>query len=323
MRARRPDALGGLGTVVLATALAALSMLHYLTSYRFQLFGDADWYATSTGAVLGARPLYPAEWLGPHIAERPPRFNLPPATSLFGPIASVSGSAWGLLMIACLVAGLVIMWPRRLTLLGHLLLGCGLVAWWPIWSALIWANINSLVFLLLAIAYRYPRHIGWALGVAAALKASPVLLLVILIGRRQWQQLGIALVTGAMLTIGAGLLVDGPRALGHFVLVQWHESHPPLPVGWSAGDFLPLPLVGIAVLVLVCASLARGGSWGPAVAAVLVAVPTLHLHYWIWALVPVLAWLDGLDRSFPAVVTPGAGRGATDADPRTAVESLA
>ena len=212
-----------------------------------------------------------------------------PLTALLGPIASLSPWLWGALMAMCLVGGLAVLWPR-LPDPWDFLFVCALVAFWPLWSALIWSNVNSLVFLLLAVGYRWPRHSGWTIGAAAAIKASPVLLFAVLIGRRDWRQVGFAVATGSALTV-AVVALTGPHTLVDFVRVQLHETHPPLDYGWSATDLLPAPAVVLLAVTLASVGVARRGSWPWAIGGTLVLIPTLWLHYWIWALVPVLGWV--------------------------------
>lgn len=276
--------------VVLGAAAAAMASAGWFVAREHpNLFGDAAWYARATRALTGSQPLYPREWLGPHVAAWPLGFNLPPADAVFGPIASLSSTLWGVLMALALVGGLAILWPR-LPDPWDIVLLCGVVAYWPFWSALIWANINSLVFLLLAIAFRWPRQSGWTMGAGAALKAAPVLILAVLVGRREWRQLTIALLTGTALTL-AVVAVTGPETLVDFVRVQVHETHPSLDYGWSADELLPKALAVICALSLAVVAVVRRGSWSWAVAATLVLVPTLWLHYWMWALVPLLGRL--------------------------------
>ena len=253
------------------------------------LFGDAAWYAKATPGLFGTQPLYPPQWLGQHVAAWPMGFNLPPATALFGPIASLSPALWGALMALCVLAGLAVLWPR-LPDPWDFILVCALVAFWPIWSALIWSNINSFIFLLLAVAYRWPRQSGWTIGAAAAIKASPVLLFAVLIGRRDWRQVGIAFATGSALTL-AVVALTAPRTLLDFVRVQLHETHPALVYGWSASEFIPETDAVLLALTLAAIAVARRGSWAWALSGTLVLIPTLWLHYWIWALVPVLGWV--------------------------------
>ena len=160
-------------------------------------------------------------------------------------------------MAMCLVEWLAVLWPR-LPDPWDFLFVCALVAFWPLWSALIWSNVNSLVFLLLAVGYRWPRHSGWTIGAAAAIKASPVLLFAVLIGRRDWRQVGFAVATGSALTVAVVALTD-PHTLVDFVRVQLHETHPPLDYGWSATDVLPATAAGLLAVTLAVVAVARRG----------------------------------------------------------------
>jgi Glycosyltransferase family 87 len=274
------------GAAIASMSSAAL----FIAPEHPNVFGDAAWYAQATPALLGRRDLYPPQWLGPHEAAWPQGFNLPPATALFGPIASLSPALWGVIMALCVVGGLAVLWPR-LPDPADFYLVCALVAFWPLWSVLIWSNVNALVFLLLAIGFRWSRHSGWTLGAAAAIKASPILLLAVLIGRRDWRQLRLAVATATALTLSVAALT-GPRTVTDFVRVQLHESHPPLDYGWSAADFMPEAAVVILAATLAGVAVLRRGSWSWALAGTLVLIPTLWLHYWTWALVPALGWLQ-------------------------------
>jgi hypothetical protein len=282
-----------------ASLVSMSSAATFVAREHPNLFGDAAWYAQATPALAGNRPLYPPQWLGPHVAASPTGFNLPPATALLGPIASLSIPLWGALMAACILGGLAVLWPR-LPDPWDFFFVCALVSFWPLWSALIWSNANALVFLLLAIGYRWPRRSGWTIGASAAIKASPVLLFAVLIGRRDWRQLAFAVATGGALTL-AVVALTGWDTLVDFVRVQVHESHPALDYGWSAREFLPETAVVLLALTLAGIAVARRGSWAWALSGTLVLIPTLWLHYWIWALVPVLGWV----RSRYAVTAPG------------------
>lgn len=274
--------------VGVAAVFAGLSAAAFFTILPPAWFWDVYWYAEALPALTSDAPLYPPEWLEDHVTGYVPHYNLPPATALFAPLAALGRLPWGLLMLGCLVAALVLMWPR-LRPAHSLLLAAALIAWWPLLEAAAWANINSLVLLLLAVAWRWPRHAGVALGAAAAFKAAPILLLSILIGRREWRQLALALATGAGLTLLAAAFA-GPESLWHFVILQLHETQPDHWWRLSASEFMPQWAAWLLALALAAAACIRG-SWGFAVAAVLVAVPTLHMLYWIWLLVPALGTL--------------------------------
>ena len=282
------DGLRGVFVLTVAAAVTVISVALFL-ELPARLFGDADWYASGLPALTGSDPLYPEEWLGPHLAVRPPRFNLPPAVVWLSPLASLGRWPWGLLMAACLAAGLHLLKPR-LQPRAAILLALGLTAFWPVLWQLTWANVNALVFLLLAIAWRWRKRSGWALGAAAAVKAAPIFALAVLIGRRDWRQLKVAVLVGLGLTLSAAL-VAGPEVVWQFVQVQLHETHPDGRFVWSVSDVLPEAAGWALGCALAAVAIVRRGSWTFAVLACIVVVPTLFLHYWVWMLVPALGAL--------------------------------
>ena len=122
---------------------------------------------------------------------------------------------WGLLMIACVLGGLLLIWPR-VGPGGTMLLAPVILAWHPVTSALIWANVNSAVFLLLAIALRFPRAAGAAIGVAAAIKLVPILGVAWLLGKRDWR--GATTAVGILLAATLIVMIwKGPTVLSDFV----------------------------------------------------------------------------------------------------------
>ena len=139
-------------------------------------------------------PLYPPDKLKPHELALPPYWNQPPTTALFSLLLLLPGErwTWGAIMVAFVLVGLGILWPRVGPGAVFLLLPV-LLVWLPVPSALAWANVNAMVFGLLAIAWRFPRAAGWAIGVAAAVKLVPILGVAwLLVGKRDWRGAGIA-----------------------------------------------------------------------------------------------------------------------------------
>lgn len=276
------------GRVAGLIALGALAITTFVVAAQTNpiWFGDADWYAAGLPALGGSQPLYPAAYLGPHVAVRPPGFNQPPAAVFVAPLASLGHLPWGALMLAALLAGLAISWPRLRGVWGWVLAGAILV-WIPVPDLVIWANLNSVVLLLLAIAVRWPRQAGWAIGVASALRLAPVFLFAWLIGRRDWREV----LTGVLVAIGltlAAAVVTSPAVLWDFVLVRWFEE-PRLQFGaYSLVNLGLPPLVGYVLAVLIAVLAAWRGSLTLAVLASLVAVPELHYHYCVLLLVPLL-----------------------------------
>lgn len=231
-------------------------------------------------ALVGDAPLYPPEWLLPHVAEPPARFNQPPSTALFAPLA-VSAAVWGVLMTSSLVLALSLAWPRLRYPFGLLLL-CVILAWWPTHTAFWWANLNNLALLCLVVAVRWPRWAGWAVGVAIAAKLAPVFWLGWLLRRDGWRAVGFALLVPALAT-ALVVALTGPEVIWQFVLVRMNEIHPAASLRLGLPFVLGLPLA-IALAVL---SWWRG-SLALAVLASLAAVPALHLHYWTWLLAVML-----------------------------------
>ena len=275
-------ALGYLAVGVMAAV--ALWLASIANSYWF---GDADWYAAALPAVRGNAPLYDPAMLAPHVAARPVHFNLPPAMALLAPIAGLGRLPWGLLMLAALLAGLALVWPRLRRPWDLVMAGAVLTSL-PFLSAVMFANVNSLVLLLLAVAARRPRAAGAAIGVAAALKVAPVFAFAWVIGRRDWSGLATGLLVAAGLTVGAALLVD-PSALMDFVTVRLHELPRPGPLAVGLTTFGAPAVVGYGLALLIAVVAALRASLLLAVLACLAAVPVLHAHYWTWVLVPILS----------------------------------
>jgi hypothetical protein len=194
---------------------------------------------------------------------------------------------WGLLMAGALILGLSLLLPRGKTL-WRVLLVAVLISWFPITSALVWANINSLVFLLLALAWRFPGVAGWAIGVAAAAKLVPILGVFWLAGRRDWRGAAIALAVPIAAT--AVILVwTGPETLIDFVTLRANQWTPEQGLKWGLVEATGIApawalVVGIGVA---CVAFFRR-SFALAVFAMLLSVPVMHAHYFTWALVPML-----------------------------------
>ena len=227
----------------------------------------------------------------PHSSVLSFRFNLPPAAALTSVLFALPAAPvlWGAAMLVSLVAGIAIVWPR-VDWWHAVLLGIVLIAWVPVQSAVTWANTNSLVLLLLAIALRFRRHAGWAVGMAIALKAAPILLLAWLIGERRWREVVTALGVATLLTVVVAL-VEGPQVVTDFLQVRLNEVPN---AGRTSWGIVPLGVPAFVAYgtggVLAAAAVWRA-SFTLAVLAVLAAIPSPHAHYWILLLVPLLGIL--------------------------------
>jgi hypothetical protein len=274
--------------------LAVAALVTFGRESEFVLFGDAHWYATAVPALFSDGPLYDPWKLGPHEFAFPPYWNQPPSTALFSLLTALPGGIWlwGVLMVAFVLLGLTILWPR-VGMGGAILLAPVLLVWLPVSSAIAWANINAMVFALLAIAWRFPRAAGWAIGLAAAAKLVPILGVAWLIGKRDWRNVGIAL--GVLVASTAIVVIwKGPGTLGDFVSLRLNEMTPPgARPRWNPVELLALPdwvaYASAGVLTIVAI---RFASLSISIVAMLVAVPALHAHYLTWPLVPILGiWL--------------------------------
>lgn len=257
-------------------------------------FGDIDWYATALPGLLSDLPLYDPTKLQPHVVERPPYWNQAPSTALLTLLLLLPGGewVWGFLMVAGVLLGLALMWPR-VGPGGTVLLAPVLLLWLPVVDALAWANVNGLVFGLLAVAWRFPRIAGWAIGVAAAVKLVPILAVAWLLGKRDWRGAAIALAIPTAATLVVAVW-DGFGALRDFAVLRMNELPPPgVPSDWSFASVLGLPsLAGYIAGVFLAILAWRYASFSLSVVAMLVSVSALHSHYLTWILVPVLGtWL--------------------------------
>lgn len=295
MRASRPLPLwpwGLIGLITVPLAVAALVTFNHVSG--FVVFGDADWYGTAIPALFSGRPLYEPSKLGPHEFGFPPYWNQPPSAALFSLLTVLPGGRWlwGALMIAFVLLGLGLLWPR-VGLGGTLLLAPVLLVWLPVSSALVWGNINAMVFGLLALAWRFPRVAGWTIGLAAAAKLVPLLGVAWLIGKRDWRNAAIAVAIPVVATV-AIVIWKGPETIGDFISLRLNEVTPPGErPRWNPVELLGLSdwVAYVAALVLAMVAI-RYASLSLATAAMLVSVPALHSHYLIWLLIPIIGiWL--------------------------------
>jgi hypothetical protein len=258
------------------------------------VFGDVDWYAEGLRGLLSDGPLYDPAYFTPHALERPIFWDQAPSTALFTLLLLPGdGWLWGLTMFGATVVGLVLIWPK-VGAGGAVLLAPVLILWLPTTSALIWGNVNGLVFCLLAVAWRFPRAAGIAIGMAAAIKLVPILGIAWLAGKRDWR--GLAWAVGIPLaTTMIVLLWKGPETLSDFITLRANQWVPEQTTRWGIVDAgVPFQLAlavagGLAILAW------RRASFGLSVVAMLVSIPAMHAHYWTWLLVPFIGiWMPWL-----------------------------
>jgi hypothetical protein len=296
-----PWGLLGVATV----PLGILAVVTYLRIHPPVLFGDASYYASALPALTGDAPLYDPASFAPHTLPPPPFWDQAPSTAMFVlPLLLPAGHVvWGLLMAACVVAGILVLMPRLGA--GVFLFAPVVMALPPVLEGLVWANLSSLVFLCFAVAWRWPRWAGWAIGIAAAAKVMPILAVAWLVGRRDWRGTQVALAVPAALTALA-IVLTSPTVLVDFVVVRLNQEPMPGVVRWGLSD-AGVPEVVTWVAGLVVAILAGWrASFSLAVLAVLLVAPALHMHYLLIPLVPVIGiWI-------PSLI--GRGRGGESAE---------
>jgi hypothetical protein len=288
-----PYSLIGLLTIPLAVA----ALIVYGQVSGFVLFGDAEWYATAVPRLFSDVPLYDPAKLQPHEFGLPHYWNQPPATALFSLALLLPGDrwTWGAIMVGFVLLGLALTWPR-VGLGGALLLLPVLLVWLPVPSALAWANVNAMVFGLLALAWRFPRFAGWTIGIAAAVKLIPILGVAWLVGKRDWRNVIIAV---GVLVVATAIVVvwKGPGTLSDFFVLRVNEA---TPTGerprWNPVELMALPdWVAYLAAAFLAVLAVRYASLSLAILAMVVSVPALHAHYLTWLLIPILGiWIPWL-----------------------------
>jgi hypothetical protein len=271
----------------LPLALAAIAQWFVLR--EVMIFGDTRWYSAGLDGLLSSGPLYDPLMLGPHSLNADPFWDQAPSLAPLTLILIPSWGWWvfGALMTGSVVAGMILIWPR-VGIGGSLLLAPALLAWEPVTSALAWANVNALVFLLLAVAIKYPRFAGTALGAATAIKVVPIFGIAWLASRRDWRGVVVAIAIPVVATLIV-VTWKGPSTVADFIMLRANQSASGTDLfgGAIASDLLP----AIAVALIAY----WRSSFSLTVVAMLIAIPVMYFHYLIWLLVPMLVtWLPWL-----------------------------
>jgi alpha-1,2-mannosyltransferase len=296
---------GAVGVVLLAAAIvgAVAGDLTDLHVYRYA--GDL---------LLRGEPLYesrdPVEGL---------RFTYPPfAAVLLTPLTLMPGWLAAALLTgvsaACLAASVVVVrraYGRPAPGWLVLLVGVAAVALEPVWQNLVFGQVNTVLMLLVLVDLTQPgrRWTGVLVGVAAGVKLTPLVFVVLLLlaGRRSAAGRALAVFAG---TVAVGFVVApgssasywterlfdatrvGPPALAHNqsaygALTRLTGAPPPTVVGLLVGAGL-----AVAVLLVAAAWWRRGD---PVLAtclgavAMLMASPVSWSHHWVWAVPTALA----------------------------------
>jgi alpha-1,2-mannosyltransferase len=280
--------------------------------------GDTAVYRAGAIALLEGTPLYDADVLPaePDWARLP--FTYPPtAALLFVPLVLVPIQvAWGISMALSALAMVAVLWvilhrlPRRPAWLspgpGSVALGIGLLVIEPVRVTLEYGQINVILMALVVLDVLVlggNRHCGVLIGIAAAVKLTPLIFVaqLALIGRR----------ADAARAAGTFLGLQGLLWLlsGHDLVRYWTKTvHDPTRIGpvyglWNqslsgilrrltdmAGWAQPAAyLLGVLVLVPAAWLVLRFHRLGRPVNALLVTAfaglvvsPVSWLHHWVW-----------------------------------------
>ncbi|NHC23603.1 DUF2029 domain-containing protein [Nocardioides sp. IC4_145] len=312
----RPD---GRRAVLLALAAAAAVCAAVVEAAWTPAFIDLSVYRFGAGQVARGEDVY----AGTDPASGLP-FTYPPfAALLFLPLAALpSPLAAGLLAGASVAA---LGWTVRLlaprlgpAALGLLVVGLGVLE--PLEQTLSFGQVNLLLMALVTAAVLEPDRprSPWLLGIAAGVKLTPLVFVVLLaLVRRPGRAVRALAVFGGTVLLGAALLprdaeaywtaaVRDPDRVGGVAFVSNQSVNGLLA---RLGDGHPSTVVWLAVAgAASLATLACGVAWyrrghralGLALAggAMLLASPVSWSHHWVWVVVAVVA----LPRTAPVVV---------------------
>ncbi len=277
-------------------------------------FTDLHVYRYAGDALLDGRPLYDA---------REPltdlRFTYPPfAAVLLAPLAPLPGwlaaGLWTGVTAACLAGTVVVVrgaYGRPTSGWLVLLVGVGALALEPVWQNLTFGQVNVVLMLAILVDLTRPdrRWAGVLVGVAAGVKLTPLVLVVllVLVGRRSAALratvtfagtvlVGFAVAPGSAATYWTDDLVAagrvGPPALAHNQSAYGALDRV---LGDGPATLVWLAVAGVlaALVLLVAAAWWRRGdrvlATCLAAVAMLVASPVSWSHHWVWALPTALA----------------------------------
>ena len=270
-------------------------------------FPDLHVYRYGGSAILHHTGLYAAD---DPVTGYP--FTYPPfAAVLLVPLAVLPGTAAAALWTAASVAALVATIALVLRAQGRpappaaiAVLAVGALALEPVWQTLTFGQVNLLLMLALLVDLHHPqrRWSGLLVGVAAGIKLTPLVLVVllVLVGERAAARragltfagtvlLGVLVLPGSAASYWSEGLIDarrvGPPALAHNQSAYGALTRL---LGEPAPTWLWLVVAGpVAVAILAVArrwwSEDRTAAICLAAVAMLVASPVSWSHHWVWA----------------------------------------
>lgn len=293
---------GGRGRRLAIAACAGLSLGGVIAGalafgwHPTLLGGDAWNYLAAGERLIAGHPLYslspgdrlvpivPPFWTVPLLAPPP----IAVAWRVIAPLGNAAMVAWGIAALAAVVAAVIVLWRG--------------VAFWPALALLaapvtmtaLSGNVSAFLLAGMVAAWVFrdrPWIVGALVAAMAAVKLTPVVLLVWLIAGRRWKALGAALVAGVV--IGAASLVGaGPDAWR-----AWLASVPmsaPSPVALATLLNVPTWAVAVAAVAAVAgtwvATRSNRATFAAAVIAAALATPALYFQALALLLAAVTPW---------------------------------
>ena len=223
----RRDPLARLGVVVLLALVAAAATIYGLIlAQAASSHQDLDTYLSAARDLAQGRPLYQAflHHPFPDPTLRPaciyPVALVPAALALSALPTPAQGWAWLIAMqIALAVAFLLVLRAVRPSLSGGLLAAAATLTFYPLWVDALQGQANALILALAVIGVvlvaRGRDGGALLLGVAAALKLTPILALAWLAFERRWRAFGL-LLAGFLGTTGVGAILRPQDTLVYF-----------------------------------------------------------------------------------------------------------
>ncbi|MGH3517880.1 MAG: glycosyltransferase 87 family protein [Haloechinothrix sp.] len=331
-------------SVALLAAIPVLALFVGIVGWLFdwRLGVDSAVYRAGALTLLAGEPLYDTTTLGPEPWWALLPFTYPPtAALLFVPLAPLPVQvAWGVLAAASILAmalviritiatlprsPLAVSWwasPARATLL----FAVALLVIEPVWRTIFLGQINLILMALivldlLVISARPNRFGGVLVGIAAAVKLTPLIFVPHLLFTGRWREAVRALATFAALQGLMFLLIpyDAMRFWGHAVSDPGRTG----PIHWAGNQSLnglvnrlsDLAPWSLAVAVGIGAVLAGPAVWlmlrfhrsGRALPALLVTAfygllisPVSWSHHWVWAVPLIVLLVSRLPQTTPA-----------------------
>jgi alpha-1,2-mannosyltransferase len=328
---------GGIGSgVVLAAVVGALAMAAvYLAIWGWRYGLDLRVYRDGISRWVDGHDPYIGNYTVHRLA-----FTYPPGSLfLLGPLDVVGYRAteiglWVVSVGAVAVCSLLMTKGVRDRLRTDRWRACGLALCWacvaavllqPLRSGLDYGQIDAVVMVLVVVdVVAVPaRHRGWLVGIAAAIKLTPLVFLVLFAVRREWAALVRAV--GAFVAIAAVLQIGWPRTDEQFwAHALWETKR----VGslayagnqsldaiirragltgaagtvlWAAISLCVVAMVSYVLWRGLATTTVRGSVVALALAGLLVS-PISWTHHWVWLAVLPPYLVLGQERPLPPVV---------------------